>query len=172
MIFHSKNTDITVHLQGSLACISGLSRTLWGIMLPGFGVGWAGMLAVQEAVGGRTVSTGFGALDLTAVWPVRCMGGRGGGVVATEHTTKEKKKKKNRRHKQEILKIKDQQLQNTFLRQILKYSFAIVFWNLCLEVVFPPFTCLVELQEQVPELRRLRSLQEVWGSELQVEQSR
>lgn len=50
------------------------------------------MLAVTEAVGGRTVSTGFGVLDLTAVWAVRCMGGRGGGVVATEHTTEEKKK--------------------------------------------------------------------------------
>lgn len=50
------------------------------------------MFVVTEAVGGRTVSTGFGVLDLTAVWAVRCMGGRGGGVVATEHTTKEKKK--------------------------------------------------------------------------------
>ena len=83
---------VSEHLQGSLACISGLSRTLWGMMLPGFGLGWVGMPAVQEAVGGRTVNTGFGALDLTAVWAVRCTGWRGGAAVATEHTTEEKRK--------------------------------------------------------------------------------
>lgn len=47
--------------------MSGLSRTLWGMMLLVFGLGCAGMLAVLAAAGGRTVSTGFGALDLTAV---------------------------------------------------------------------------------------------------------
>lgn len=90
VIYYSENDRI--YLQGSLACISGLSRTLWGM---GLGLGWTGMLAVQEAVGGLTVSTGFGTLDLTAVWAIRCTGGRGEGVVVTEHTTKRKKKTGN-----------------------------------------------------------------------------
>lgn len=91
-VLRDDQLNISVHLQGNLACISGLSRTLWGRTLLGFGLGWAGILAVQEAVGGRTVSTGFGALDLTAVWAVGCMAGRG-AVVATEHTTEGKKEK-------------------------------------------------------------------------------
>lgn len=67
--------------------MSGLSRTLWGRTFPG--LGWAGMFAAQAAVGGRTVRIGLGALDLTAVWAVRCMDGRGGGVEVTEHTTED-----------------------------------------------------------------------------------
>lgn len=76
------------HLHGSRACMSGLSRTLWGRLLLWFGPGLMGMLAVPMAVGCRTVSTGFGVLDLTAVWAAKCTGGRGGGAVVTEHTTK------------------------------------------------------------------------------------
>lgn len=55
------------YLQGSRACMSGLSRTLWGRLLLWFGPGFTGMLAVPMAVGGRTVRTGLGVLDLTAV---------------------------------------------------------------------------------------------------------
>lgn len=84
--------SVGAHLQGSLACMSGLSRTLWGMMLLVFGLGCAGMLAVLAAAGGRTVSTGFGALDLTAVWAVGWRGGRGRAAGATEHTTTEGKK--------------------------------------------------------------------------------
>lgn len=47
--------------------MSGLSKTLCGRTLLGFGLGWVGTPAAQGAAGARIVSIGLGVVDLTAV---------------------------------------------------------------------------------------------------------
>lgn len=75
------------------------------------------------------------------------MDGRGGVVDATEHTTEKGK----------------------IYFQSFFASLPPCFLFKC---SFIPFTCLVELQEQVQELRRLQLLEEVWESELQEARNR
>lgn len=84
-------------------------------MLLGAGLGWAGILAALGAPGGRTVSIGFGALDLTAVWGPGWIGGRVGAVGTTEHTTGKHKKQWACEFKNKLTRFTKSYFLNVFL---------------------------------------------------------
>lgn len=74
------NKSDVINLHGKRACISGLSRTLWVIMLLG-GWGGADTVVMLEGAEGRTV-TGWGAGGLTAGAEGTLLGATGAlGVV-------------------------------------------------------------------------------------------